>query len=171
MILPDPFNEEEGLINVIIETPSGSRNKYTYEKENDLFRLKKILPEGTSFPFDFGFIPKTKGGDGDPLDVMVFSDEASFPGCLLECRILGVIEAEQKSKKEKSLRNDRILAVENNSMRYNNLSSINDLNEKVLEDILNFFKYYNKMEKREFKLIRVANKKNALKILKSSLEK
>jgi inorganic pyrophosphatase len=77
---------KDGLLNVIIETPRNSQNKFIYDPELDLFRLKKTLPMGTVFPFDFGFIPNTLAEDGDPMDVLVFMDQHAYPGCLVECR-------------------------------------------------------------------------------------
>ena len=64
-----------------------------------------------AFPYDFGFVPSTKAEDGDPVDVLVLMDEPAFPGCLLECRVIGIIEGEQRSK-QKKIRNDRVVAVE-----------------------------------------------------------
>src|SRR5512140_3715812 len=98
-------------INVIIETPKGSRNKFAFDEKRKIFQLKKVLPVGMAFPYDFGFVPSTLAEDGDPVDVLVLMDEPAFPGCLLSCRPVGVIEGEQKSKESKQ-RNDRIIAVE-----------------------------------------------------------
>src|SRR5687767_782444 len=89
------FNEENGFLNVIVETPKGSRNKYNFDFELGLFRLKKVLPAGAVFPFDFGFIPSTCGDDGDPLDVLLLMDEPAFAGCVVEARLLGAMEASQ----------------------------------------------------------------------------
>ena len=74
-----------------------------------MFELKKVLPAGMAFPYNFGFLPSTKGGDGDPLDVLVQMDEPAFPGCVLKCRVIGVIEGEQGNRKES---NDRLVAIE-----------------------------------------------------------
>src|SRR5579872_5124757 len=105
-----PFDDENKL-QVIIETPKGSRNKYAFDPKQSVFALKKVLPAGMSFPYDFGFIPSTKAEDGDPTDVLVLMDEPAFPGCLLKCRIVGIIEGEQ-GKKKGAERNDRIVAIE-----------------------------------------------------------
>ena len=93
---------DEDLIVVIIETPKGSRNKYAYNAKEHVFELKKVLPAGMAFPYDFGFVPSTKGGDGDPLDVLVLMDEPAFAGCKLTCRLVGLIEGEQSGKRPKS---------------------------------------------------------------------
>ena len=96
-----PIDADDKLtIQVIIETPKGSRNKYAFDPEQKIFQLMKVLPAGMAFPYDFGFIPSTLAEDGDPTDVLVLMDEPAFPGCLLKCRVVGVIEGEQ-GKKEK----------------------------------------------------------------------
>ena len=83
----------DGTIQVVIETPKGSRNKYAFDADLKIFQLKKVLPAGMAFPYDFGFIPSNLADDGDPVDVLVLMDEPAFPGCLLKCRVIGVIVA------------------------------------------------------------------------------
>src|SRR5579862_4124588 len=105
-----PFDDKR-LLRVVIETPKGSRNKFAFDPDEQIFELKKVLPAGMAFPYDFGFVPSTKADDGDPVDVLVLMDEPAFAGCVLSCRVIGVIEGEQGDKKDKE-RNDRIVAVE-----------------------------------------------------------
>ncbi|HET7898927.1 MAG TPA: inorganic diphosphatase, partial [Flavisolibacter sp.] len=105
------MGKEKNSFDVVIETPKGSRNKYAWNEKKEVFRLKKILPEGAVFPFDFGFFPKTKGEDGDPVDVLVIMDEPAYPGCVIECRIIGALKAKQTEKKKKAVENDRLIAV------------------------------------------------------------
>src|SRR4051794_30156861 len=83
--------DDSGRIHVIIDTPRGSRNKFKYDEELGVFRLGKVLPLGAYFPYDFGFIPSTRGEDGDPLDVLVLSEEPAFCGCLVSALLLGVL--------------------------------------------------------------------------------
>ena len=107
-----PFDsDDKQMLRVVIETPKGSRNKFAFDPEELIFELKKVLPAGMTFPYDFGFIPSTKADDGDPVDVLVLMDEPAFARCVLSCRAIGVIEGEQGDKKDKK-RNDRIVAVE-----------------------------------------------------------
>src|SRR5277367_676841 len=96
-----PFDGDarEG-VQVIIETPKGSRNKYAFDPEEKVFELKKVLPAGMAFPYDFGFVPSTKADDGDPVDVLVLMDEPAFAGCVLSCRPIGVVQGEQGDKKK-----------------------------------------------------------------------
>src|SRR5215210_6607135 len=115
-----PFTEESDDLNVIIETPKGSRNKFDFDEELGLFKLGGVLPAGAVFPFDFGFVPATRGGDGDPLDVLVLMDEPAFVGCLVPARLIGVIEAEQ-TEEGKTTRNDRLIAVTTTSRNHRDI--------------------------------------------------
>jgi inorganic pyrophosphatase len=148
-----PFDEESGDLNVVIETPKGSRNKYTWEADLGLFKLGGVLTAGHSFPYDFGFIPNTKGGDGDPLDVLVLMDEAAFTGCLIRCRVIGVIEAEQTERNGETTRNDRLIAVSSDSHTHEHIRSINDLDKTYIDEIEHFFISYNDARGKAFKPI------------------
>ena len=92
------FDKASHALNVVIETPKGSRFKYVYTPKTGLFRVKRVLPPGMVFPFNFGFIPCTRGADGDPLDIIIVHDEPMFPGCQIMARLLGVVKAEQTEK-------------------------------------------------------------------------
>jgi inorganic pyrophosphatase len=145
-----PIDRESGDLNIIIDTPKGSRNKFSWDEKRLLFELSGILPAGAVFPYDFGFIPNTRGGDGDPLDVLVLMDEPAFPGCLVRSRLLGVIEAEQTEEGETE-RNDRLIAVAAKSRVSGDLQSITDLNPKLLDEIEHFFISYNEGKGKKFK--------------------
>jgi inorganic pyrophosphatase len=146
-----PFSDEGEEINVIIETPKGSRNKFDYDDELELFKLGGVLPAGSSFPFDFGFIPSTLGGDGDPLDVLVLMDEPAFTGCLVTTRLIGVIEAEQTERDGKTTRNDRLIGVAAEARAYNDVRRIEELNGNLLDEIEHFFISYNVIKGKEFR--------------------
>jgi inorganic pyrophosphatase len=161
-----PFDEETGELNVIIDTPQGSRNKYKYDPQLNCFKLSHVLAEGIVFPFDFGFIPSTKGQDGDPLDVLLLIEEAAFSGCLLKARLLGVITADQ-AMEGKTGRNDRFIAVPTESLRYRRVHTLRDLDSKMLDQIENFFISYNQMRNRRFKVKRRLGPKLAKKLLLS----
>src|SRR5205809_7985803 len=94
------LDAQKGVCRAIIETPKGCRNKFDYDPDSNLFMLGGLLPEGMMFPFDFGFIPSTLGEDGDPLDIMVLMDAPAYVGCLIQVRIIGIIEAEQTEDRE-----------------------------------------------------------------------
>ena len=155
-------------VQVIIETPRGCRNKYKYEEKTGRLKLSKVLPEGMMFPYDFGFIPNTKADDGDPIDVLVLIDEPTFPGCEMECRLIGVIEAEQKEGDEERHRNDRIIAVARQSLLYGEIKTIEELNPTVLKQIEAFFTNYQKVRNIEHKIIGVEGPDRAADLLKKS---
>jgi inorganic pyrophosphatase len=138
-----------GELHVFIDTPKGSRNKYEYDVEYQLFKLGGVLPAGAVFPFDFGYIPSTEGGDGDPLDVLVLMDEPAFVGCLVPARLLGVIEAEQ-TEDGKTTRNDRLIAVAANARGHKDLQSLDQLNDNLLHEIEHFFISYNTAKGKAF---------------------
>jgi inorganic pyrophosphatase len=146
-----PFDEEKDALNVVVETPRGSRNKYAFDENSGVFVLKGVLAAGHSFPFDFGFIPQTLGGDGDPLDVLVLMDEAAFPGCLVPARLIGVIEAEQTELDGRVERNDRLIAVADDSHTHSHVKSITDLNATLVDQIEHFFVSYNEIKGKTFK--------------------
>ncbi len=142
MKLPPPFINGSEYVNAIIETPKGSRNKYIYDTQHDIFKLKKALPAGMNFPFDFGFIPYTLAEDGDPMDILVLTDAPTCQGCLVESRILGIIKVEQVKKGEQ-VRNDRVIGVQLDSRMYGSVMHINDLEQGLVREIINFFESYN----------------------------
>ena len=160
----ETYDPETGEMQVIIETPRGSTNKFAYDIKNDLFKLKKVLPAGAVFPFDFGFIPSTLGEDGDPLDVMVFMDEPVFPGNLINARLIGVIEADQ-SEDGKTVRNDRLIAVGTLSQDYRNVKELTDLDANLVTQIEHFFISYNQIEGKKFKPLGRPNAKQAGKLV------
>jgi inorganic pyrophosphatase len=138
------------VLRVIIETPQGSRNKFDYDEELGLFKLGGVLPAGAVFPFDFGFVPSTKGGDGDPLDVLLLMDEAAFAGCLVEARLIGVVEAEQTEEDGVTTRNDRLIAVAANARNHRDVRALEQLGGNLLDEIEHFFVSYNEMKGKRF---------------------
>jgi inorganic pyrophosphatase len=140
---------EEGLT-AVIETPRGSRHKYAYDKQVGAFRLSRSLPSGEVFPFDFGFIPSTLAPDGDPLDVLVVIEDPTFPGCLIDVHLIGVIEAEQTEGRKKE-RNDRLIAVAATSHRHGQASALPDIGKPLIDEITEFFVDYNKQQGKTFK--------------------
>ena len=141
-------------IQVVIETPKGSRNKFAFDAEQRVFELKKVLPAGMTFPYDFGFIPSTKAEDGDPVDVLVLMDEPAFPGVLLKCRVVGIIEGEQGKKKNKE-RNDRIVAVEDQNHSYAHVKHIDDLGKMFVRELEEFFVNYHDLQGKQYSILDV----------------
>ena len=93
------YGDDKQLLRVIVETPKGSRNKFAFDQDQHIFELKKVLPAGMAFPYDFGFVPSTEADDGDPVDVLVLMDEPAFPGCTLKCRRLESSKANREMAK------------------------------------------------------------------------
>src|SRR5665213_2483210 len=106
-LLSPQLDTKKCTCRAIVETPKGSRNKFDYDPDSNLFKLGGLLPDGMMFPFDFGFIPSTLGDDGDPLDILVMMDAPAHVGCLIDVRIIGLISAEQ-SQDGKKTTNDRL---------------------------------------------------------------
>jgi Inorganic pyrophosphatase len=98
-----PFTED-GDVHVVVETPRGSRAKFAYDPKLETFILSKSLLTGLTYPHDWGFVPSTKADDGDPLDIMVIHDAATFPGIVLTCRIIGILQIEQKQREGRAER-------------------------------------------------------------------
>ena len=114
------------LVHVVVETPRGARAKLTFDAELKTFVLSKSLMVGLSYPYDWGFIPSTRAEDGDPLDAMVIHDAATTPGLVLRCKLIGVLQTLQKTKHDR-IRNDRVIAVPENSHRERELHGVQDL--------------------------------------------
>ena len=148
----NPVDKKDGSLLVIVETPSGSRNKFAFDPEQEIFCLKKVLPAGMVFPYDFGFLPSTKAGDGDPIDVLLLMDEPAYPGCAVKSRLIGVMEGEQIDGNKK-VRNDRLLAVSQATHRYSNIKSLDDLPKRWLKELEQFFVNYHHQEGLKYKLL------------------
>lgn len=151
-----PIDTESGTLNVVIETPRGHRNKYSFDHELGLFRLGGVLTAGAVFPFDFGFLPGTLAADGDPLDVLVLMDESAFPGCLIPARLLGAIEAEQTERDGETMRNDRLIAVADRDPLYGEARSLAAIGDTVVKQIEHFFVSYNEAAGKRFTPLRRA---------------
>jgi inorganic pyrophosphatase len=164
------FHKKPNILNVIIETPRGCRNKYAYDQNYGLFKLKKVLPLGTVFPFEFGFVPSTQGEDGDPLDILLIMEEPTYPGCLVSTTLIGVIEASQ-SRKGKKVRNDRLVGVAEKAQLSRKIRSLKDLDEKMLTQIEEFFTFYNKAEGKAFRVMGRGTPTHARRLVAEGMEK
>ncbi|MBV8810621.1 MAG: inorganic diphosphatase [Acidobacteriaceae bacterium] len=141
--IPHQLDKAKRECKAIIETPKGRRNKFKFEPEFGLFTLSRVLPEGFTFPFDFGFIPSTKAEDGDPMDVIVLMDEPAHVGCILPVRIIGVIKVQQ-TEDGKTSRNDRLVGVALQSFAYKDVSELAELRNSLVDQLAEFLALYNK---------------------------
>jgi inorganic pyrophosphatase len=162
--------DEQGRLQAVIEAPRGSANKLKFDPRRGVFTLHNVLPLGVAFPFDFGFVPGTLGEDGDPLDVLVLMDEATFPGVVVPCRLVGVIEARQRPKDDrraKATRNDRLVAVADRSHRHADARALADLGGGMLAEIERFFVFYNDQKGVRFEPIGRAGKSAARRLVQA----
>lgn len=136
------------LVNAVIEVPRGGVNKYEYDKKLNVFRLDRTLYSPVHYPGDYGFIPSTLASDGDPLDVLVLVDNASFPGCLMEVQPIGVLEM-----LDQGVRDEKVLAVVNNDPRYTEVSDYTDIYTHILREVEHFFSIYKDLEGKRTKTI------------------
>jgi inorganic pyrophosphatase len=169
--IPSFIDEKNAEVNVVIETPRGSRVKYAWRPDLEVFMHKRLLPLGMSFPYDFGFIPSTRAEDGDPIDVLVLLDEPLAVGTLVEARLIGVIEAEQtenEGDKKTKTRNDRLLAVGKLSKDYAGIDDPMHMRPNAMEQIEAFFKQYNKLEGRKLKVLGVSGAKQAIRLVQGA---
>ncbi|EYB66667.1 hypothetical protein DEIPH_ctg079orf0054 [Deinococcus phoenicis] len=167
--LPHHLDSARQSCRAIVETPRGRRSKFDYDPESGLFELGGLLAEGMAFPLDFGFVPSTLGEDGDPLDVLVLTDEPTFVGCLLTVRLLGVMEAEQ-TEDGRTARNDRLLAVAESSYLYEKISHVDQLPGAVVEQLQQFFVNYNAAKGKQFEVLAVRGPGRAAELVRQGSE-
>lgn len=132
---------QDEVIDVMIEIPKGSRNKYEYDHEQHVIRLDRRLFSATVYPADYGFVPDTLAEDGDPLDVLVLLEDATFPGCWVRVRPIGVFRMEDEAG-----RDAKIICVPERDPNYEGVEDVSDLPEHLLEEIKHFFDMYKMLE-------------------------
>jgi inorganic pyrophosphatase len=159
--------EKGNLVQVIVETPAGCRNKYSFDVEQGIFAHKKTLPAGMSFPYNFGFLPQTMAPDGDPIDVLLLMDEPAFPGISVRGRLIGVIEGQQVAGKKK-IRNDRLIVVAEATHRYENVRKLRDLPDKWTNEVQEFFVNYHDLEGKKYQLLGTKGASEALRLIRKA---
>lgn len=165
-----PARDEEGRVLVVIDTPKGSRNKYEFDEALGLFTLGGVLPAGAVFPYDFGYVSQTLAEDGDPIDVLVLMDEPAFVGCVVPSRLVGAIEAEQ-TEDGHTFRNDRLLAVADNSHTHKDVRDVGDLSANLLDEIEHFFASYNEAKGKKFEVLDRVGARTAARLLEKAMRK
>ena len=137
-------NDEITSFDVLIEIPKGSRNKYEYDFELKKIRYDRMIFSSMMYPADYGFIPETLALDGDPLDVLVLVTEATFPGCVMEVKPIGVFHmADEKGPDEK------VICVPVSDPVWNRINDLSELNPHLIKEIEHFFKVYKDLEKKK----------------------
>lgn len=138
-----PAQPKQGLVNVLIEIPAGSKNKYEFDKDLNAFALDRVLYSSVQYPYDYGFIPNTLADDGDPLDGMVLIDQPTFPGCVILSRPIGMLEMIDNGD-----RDEKLLCVPSDDPRFRDVKSLGDIAQHRLDEIAEFFKTYKNLEKK-----------------------
>ncbi len=138
-----PPQPKPGLVNVLIEIPAGSKNKYEYDKDLEALALDRVLYASVQYPFDYGFIPNTLADDGDPLDGLVIMDQPTFPGCVITARPIGMLEMIDGGD-----RDEKLLCVPDKDPRYSHVKSLQDVAAHRLDEVSEFFGTYKTLEKK-----------------------
>ncbi len=128
-------------INVVVEIPKGSRNKYEFDKETGTLRLDRVLYSSIHYPGDYGFIPQTFYDDGDPLDVLVMVSESSFPLCVIQARPIGLFRMTDRGQPD-----EKILAVPATDPLSRDYHDITDIPQHFLHEVAHFFAVYKDLE-------------------------
>jgi inorganic pyrophosphatase len=143
-----PAQPKPGLINVLIEIPAGSKNKYEFDKDLNAFALDRVLYSSVQYPYDYGFVPNTLADDGDPLDGMVLIDQPTFPGCVIAARPIGMLEMIDGGD-----RDEKLLCVPAKDPRYAQINSLENIAPHRLDEIAEFFRSYKNLEKKETQIL------------------
>ena len=152
------------MINVIVEIPKGSQNKYEYDRKTNMIRLDRVLFSPIFYVGDYGMIPQTLSDDGDALDVLVLVTNPTYPGILIEARPIGLL----KMKDGKKIDN-KILCVANNDPRYSRYKNISDVEEHTLKEIHHFFQVYKDLEGKKVQVIGWESASKAKKIILNAI--
>jgi inorganic pyrophosphatase len=164
-ILKLPTWADDEHVYAVVETPRGSTCKLDFDPELRVFMLAKPLMAGLAYPYDWGFIPSTKAEDGDPLDVLVIHDAQTYPGVVLRCKPIGILEVEQKRRGKKE-RNDRVFAVPDRSPLETDLMDIRHLPSRAREELEQFFLATNALEDKELEFLGWRGPNHAIKTIK-----
>jgi inorganic pyrophosphatase len=152
-------------INVIIEIPSGSKDKYELDKKTGLIMLDRVLEVSMSYPGNYGFIPMTVCDDKDPLDVIILTHSALHPGVLVKARPVGVLDMVDDGELD-----EKILAVPANDPRFDQIKDLKDVPKAFLDEIYHFFERYKDLRKGTVQLGKWGNAKKAKQVIKDSIE-
>ena len=134
-----PARADGGLVHVVVETPRGARAKFKYDPKLKVFAFSRTLLLGLTYPYDWGFIPSTRGEDGDPIDVMILHEAATAPGVVVTCRPIAILNVLQSEKGKEDRRNDRILAVPAEEGHQTPWNDADDLHEGLKDELQRFF--------------------------------
>ena len=149
-----PAYRENGLLNVVVETPRGATLKIKFDPPSGLMMLSRPLPSGLAYPFDWGFVAGTAMPDGDPLDAMLIWDCTGYPGLLVPCRPVAVLQVDQwAADRSGRVRNDRLLVLPAKAARFDRIQSVEDVAPRILAELEQFFTAAVAFEQKDVKLL------------------
>ncbi|MBW3538134.1 inorganic diphosphatase [Candidatus Parcubacteria bacterium] len=129
------------VVNVVVEIPAGSRNKYEYDEEMDAIKLDRVGYAAMAHPYDYGFIPATRSDDGDHLDAFVLLDHSVFPGCVVAARPIGLLRMIDDGEGD-----EKIICVPAGDVRYQHVQELSDLSAHLPKEIQHFFEHYKDLQ-------------------------
>lgn len=159
-------DDDAPTIEVVVEVPMGSRNKYEFDKERGVFVLDRMLFSAVHYPGDYGFVDRTLAKDGDPLDVVVILGEPTFPGCRIDGRILGNLDMEDDAGQD-----DKLLCVPDTDPRWQHLHDVEDVPAHLLQEISHFFRVYKDLEHKKVEVRGWQDREIALEVLRDARDR
>jgi inorganic pyrophosphatase len=165
------FDPKSGELLSVVETPKDSRNKYAFNFEFGVFELKRVLPRGMEFPYDFGFIPSTEADDGDPLDVLLLLEDTAPQAASFAFARSACSRRANASPKGQWVRNDRLIAVAVHAKVHADLKSLKELNHRLLDEIEAFFHDYNALDGKEFEPLKRVGPSTAATLIEQAQNK
>jgi inorganic pyrophosphatase len=156
-------------LHVVVESPRGSAVKLKYDASLDAMSISRPLSLGLAFPYDWGFVPSTCGADGDPLDAIVLWDVATFPGVVIRCRALALLEVEQRGSDGGRLRNDRLILRPSDARREAELPETESLSSRVRAEIENFLVASTTLEGKDARVLGWRDAEAVLNLVRASL--
>ncbi len=160
-----PGPQPPEIIYVLVEIPKGSRNKYEYDEARGLIKLDRVLYSSLHYPGDYGFIPRTFCEDGDPLDVLVMTNQPTFPGCVIEARPVGLFRME-----DRGLLDNKILAVPHTDPLFNEYHGLANVPSHFLAEVAHFFSVYKDLEGMRVKVLGWESLSAALKVIQEAMD-
>ncbi len=154
------------IVDAVIEIPMGTKNKYEIDQKTGKIRLDRVQYSSMTYPAEYGFIDQTRARDNDPLDILVLTSEATFPGCIIQSKIIGYLDTIDNGNQD-----PKIIAVNNVDPRYNYHNDISDIHETTLNEIKNFFQNYKQLQNIEVKVFDFHPKEEALKVLEAAYQR
>lgn len=153
------------VVNAIIEIPQGSRTKYEVDKDTGLLKLDRVVYSSFHYPVNYGFIPKTLGLDGDPLDILVLCSQSIQPLCLVKATVIGNMQMIDSGEED-----DKIIAVATNDPSVNHISSIDELPKHFFSELKNYFEQYKVLENKQVQIEDFQTTQEAYRVITESIE-